>query len=123
MLSRTYTAVALGGGIGSVLRYLISSIIPTVNGFPYGTIAVNLTGCFLLSYLSQLFSKHWKIDMITQKAIMTGLIGSFTTFSAFTTELVQLMEDDVMIGSFYILVTFIGGLGMTFMGAKVGGSK
>lgn len=122
MLPRTYAAVALGGGIGSVLRFFVSSAIPTVQGFPYGTIAVNLLGCFLLSYLSQLFSKHWKTDIFIQKAITTGAIGSFTTFSAFTTEFVQLMEDDWIVGAFYIIATFAGGLVMTFMGAKLGGN-
>lgn len=122
MLPRTYAAVALGGGFGSVLRFFVSSVIPTVQGFPYGTIAVNLLGCFLLSYLSQLFSKHWKPDIIIQKAITTGVIGSFTTFSAFTTEFVQLIENDLIVGGFYLFATFAGGLVMTIIGAKLGGN-
>ncbi|TGB02232.1 fluoride efflux transporter CrcB [Halobacillus salinus] len=120
-MNRIYVAIALGGGIGSSLRFLLSNAIPQVDGFPFGTLTANLLGCFLLSYLSLILVKHKTIDPAFKKALTTGVIGSFTTFSAFATETFQLFSSSVGLGILYILSTVAGGLLMTWLGVKTGG--
>lgn len=122
-MNRLHMAVAIGGGVGSSLRYLLSTIIPEVEGIPFGTLTANMLGCFLLSYLSLLSSKHWRIDTILKKGLTTGLIGSFTTFSAFSTEALQLLYNNTGMGTIYILGTIFGGLLMTWLGVKAGEVK
>ncbi|MCA0971726.1 fluoride efflux transporter CrcB [Halobacillus litoralis] len=112
--------IAVGGGIGSSLRFAVSTILPTTYGLPIGTLTVNMIGCFLLSFLSSVFPKHRKVDPLFQKALTTGVIGSFTTFSAFSTESLKLLEDRISLGFMYIIMTAVFGLLMSWMGVKAG---
>jgi CrcB protein len=85
--------VGIGGGIGSVLRYMCSRAIssPGTQVFPWGTFAVNLVGSALIGLvwgwgMRDTISSDWKLFM------MTGLIGGFTTFSAFSLESLVLLQ-------------------------------
>ena len=108
--------VALGGGIGSILRYMCQR---TFNSeFPFGTIAVNITGCFLIGIFWALSIKGW--DESKRLLLITGLCGGFTTFSAFTHESVQMMMDNRwMIFILYTSISIIAGLIATFAGFKL----
>ncbi|RWZ54922.1 fluoride efflux transporter CrcB [Halobacillus fulvus] len=120
MINPVYLAVAIGGGIGSILRYSLSSLIYPISDIPAGTLTVNLMGCFLLSFFYQMFSQRLQNHPSLQKGIATGLIGSFTTFSAFSAEFVQLVPDDLFIAMVYLLTTIFGGLAMTSLGLTAG---
>jgi CrcB protein len=83
-MSQTLPLIALGGALGSVLRYLMVSAI----GAPWGTAAVNVLGSFAIGALFVLLDARtgWQLFL------MTGLLGGFTTFSAFSLDTVKLVE-------------------------------
>ena len=88
-------AVALGGSFGAVLRFLISTGVYQWlgRGFPYGTLAVNVIGSFLIGLLTEaLVLQRVAISMEYRAAILVGFLGSFTTFSTFSLETLYLLE-------------------------------
>jgi fluoride exporter len=110
--------VGLGGAAGSMLRFAVQRYA-NVPGIPYGTLIVNLTGCFLIGILWGLLSKNF-ITQATGILLMTGFCGGFTTFSAFTYEGVQMMQDNRwLLLAGYIGASIIGGLFATFAGYKL----
>lgn len=88
-------AVALGGAIGSMLRYLASSgvYLWLGRGFPYGTLTVNLLGSFLIGLMTEaLILQRLTIALEYRTAIIAGVMGGFTTFSSFSLETFNLLE-------------------------------
>ena len=88
-------AIALGGSIGAVLRFLVSSGLYQWlgRGFPYGTLAVNVIGSFLLGLLTEgLVLNRLPFTLEYRAAILIGFIGAFTTFSTFSLETVYLIQ-------------------------------
>jgi fluoride exporter len=86
----------LGGFIGSSLRYAVSGYIQLSSksiAFPYGTLAVNLIGCFAIGFLSQLAESRGLFTTETRTLIFIGVLGGFTTFSAFGNETINLWRD------------------------------
>jgi CrcB protein len=87
--------IALGGAFGSVLRFLVSSGVYQWlgRGFPYGTLAVNLIGSFLIGFLTEmLLWERINVAVEYRAAILVGVLGGFTTFSTFSLETVFLLE-------------------------------
>ena len=120
MRTYIYLGIACGGGAGASLRYIISNLFPFHGGFPYGTFLVNMLGCFLLSFMYHFFSKFFTKARVLQKAVTTGFIGSFTTFSAFTSEFVQFIFTNTYLALFYIMGTLLLGGIMTILGSQWG---
>lgn len=88
-------AVALGGSVGAVLRFLVSSgvYVWLGRGFPYGTLAVNVIGSLLLGVLTEVLTlQRIAIAIEFRPAILVGFFGAFTTFSSFALETVYLLE-------------------------------
>lgn len=88
--------VALGGALGSVFRYLLGTWIQALSksiDFPYGTLAVNLTGCFLIGFLAQLAEARGAFASETRLFVFIGILGGFTTFSSFGNETVNLLRE------------------------------
>lgn len=88
--------VGAGGFIGSVLRYgiggLVQSAVSTLM-FPYGTLVVNVTGCFGIGLVSQLVDAQGVLGPGTRAFLVVGLLGGYTTFSAFGNETLNLLRD------------------------------
>jgi fluoride exporter len=81
--------IGAGGFIGSVFRYIVSGFVQALSqsiAFPYGTLAVNILGCFCIGFLSELFDARSFIDTDTRVFLVVSILGGFTTFSAFGNE-------------------------------------
>ncbi|HWQ70147.1 MAG TPA: fluoride efflux transporter CrcB [Patescibacteria group bacterium] len=87
--------VGIGGFLGSVARYLISGYVQDRMGeiFPFGTLAVNVIGCFVIGGLSELAEARAFLSPETRALIVIGVLGGFTTFSTFGNETVNLLRD------------------------------
>ena len=85
---------ALGGAIGSALRYLVNVACGHLFGvnFPWGTFAVNILGCFLMGLVVALGAHKFNMTSEMRVFIATGLLGGFTTFSAFSLDFALLFE-------------------------------
>ena len=87
------TAVALGGAIGSVARYFVSTIQnPTWTGFPYGIFTVNVSGGFIMGVLTELMALKFNVSAEARAFLTTGIMGGYTTFSTFSLESALLIE-------------------------------
>ena len=88
--------VGAGGFVGSVLRYVVSGYVQQITKsatFPYGTLAVNLIGCFVIGFLSQLADTRGIFTPESRVLVFVGFLGGFTTFSTFGNESVNLFRD------------------------------
>jgi len=88
----TAVLVALGGGFGAVLRYWLGSAVqgsaPAAGAFPLGTLVVNVCGCFAIGVLAELAERRG-VSAEARAFLMVGILGGFTTFSAFANESVN----------------------------------
>lgn len=88
--------VALGGALGSVSRYLLGAWAQTASksiDFPYGTLTVNLIGCFVIGFLSHLAETRGAFTPETRALVFIGVLGGFTTFSSFGNDTFNLLRD------------------------------
>ena len=91
--------VGAGGLIGSVLRYLIGAWVQSASGnswIPYGTLTVNVAGCFLIGLIAGLAETRQFLGEGTRALVLFGLLGGFTTFSAFGYETIAMVREDHM---------------------------
>ena len=87
--------VALGGSLGAVLRYLLSGYAQQISrnsSFPVGTLVVNILGCLTIGFLSELAENHGFFTAETRAFAFIGVLGGFTTFSAFGNETMNLLH-------------------------------
>jgi len=94
--------VGLGGFIGSVLRYLASGYVQQSSrsiDFPFGTLAVNVIGCFVIGFLAQLAEERGVFTSESRSFILVGILGGFTTFSSFGNETLNLARDSQMLNA------------------------
>ncbi len=100
----TIIHVAFGGALGAVFRYAAGLMF----AFPFATLLVNLLGCFLMGVAFVLLSQGRGLDG-WQPFVMTGVLGGFTTFSAFSLDALRLMESGALVAALaYVLGTTIG---------------
>lgn len=114
-------AIGVGGFIGGIARYLISLFIQNkyLSTFPYGTLAVNIIGCFLIGLVYGL-SEKGNINVEWRLFLATGVLGGFTTFSSLSNETVSMLRDGQYWHAFaYIAVSVIIGLAATFTGISL----
>jgi fluoride exporter len=86
--------VALGGALGSVARYLLSTAVQryTAAGFPYGTFTVNIVGCAVFGLIVGLAEHRIELTPAVRAFFLVGILGGFTTFSAFTFDTIELLR-------------------------------
>jgi fluoride exporter len=113
---KLYFFVGLGGMVGATLRYSISLLIGKGDSFPFDTLLVNLTGCFILSYLLHHNVIKSKLKQEYFTGLTTGVIGSFTTFSTFSIEVVTLSKSSVTLAMIYIATSVVGGIFLCYIG-------
>jgi CrcB protein len=103
--------VALGGGCGAVVRFLVSAGIYQWlgRGFPYGTLVVNVVGSFLIGLLTEALILRISIGLEYRAAIIIGFIGAFTTFSTFSLETFYLLEQGNLSKAALNVVFSVGG--------------
>jgi CrcB protein len=97
--------VAFGGAIGSVLRYYVGQWALRLMGpaFPWGTLAVNVVGCFVIGVFAELIARKFNASTELRLLLITGFLGGFTTFSAFSLDAISLFErGETVAGGIYI---------------------
>ncbi len=77
--------IALAGALGTLSRYGLAGLVQRFGGesFPWGTLAVNILGCFIVGFISAMFEERWPISAQNRTIVLIGFFGAFTTFSAF----------------------------------------
>jgi CrcB protein len=111
--------VMCGGSLGAASRYGISLLAARVvgTGFPWGTLAVNLIGCFLIGVVFALIDRLRMLTPDVRLLFVTGYLGALTTFSTFSLETVSAFRAGMMIQPLAnLLANNIGGLAFTFFG-------
>lgn len=115
--------VGIGGFIGSVLRYLVSGWAQQVSkslDFPYGTLSVNLIGCFVIGFLGQLAEARGFFSSEMRLLVFIGLLGGFTTFSSFGNDTLNLARSGQMINALAnVASNVIFGLLLVWIGRTV----
>ncbi|EAD8644990.1 fluoride efflux transporter CrcB [Listeria monocytogenes] len=108
--------VGIFGALGGMCRYAMNLWLGG-GDFPSATLVVNLIGCFLLAFLMQFLAEKSRISLVILNGIGTGFIGAFTTFSAFSIDTIQLIQNGAWVLALsYVLASFIGGLIMVKLG-------
>lgn len=117
---RALIYIFLGGGLGSVFRFLISNYTEkwmAIKSIPFGTFTVNILGCFLIGMLSAYFLK---VDNYLKFLLITGFCGGFTTFSTFSAENFSLWQNGHYISLvLYILSSVLFGLIAVYLGFQL----
>jgi len=114
----TYLALLIGGMVGGVLRYTLDTTIPSIYAFPFNTLVINLIGSFILGLFYGIADvrdvKPW-----LRVGFGTGIIGTFTTFSAFCFDLSTLSSFSLAFASVYAFSSILGGPLLAFLGDQV----
>ena len=116
---KSILTVGIGSFLGGSLRYVISLVMRDLckQGFPWGTLAVNLVGCFLIGVVFALFSRFSSTSHPWCLLLTTGLCGGFTTFSTFANESLQMLQNGHWGGFLtYVSISVIAGIGLTALG-------
>ena len=112
--------VALGGAFGSVLRYLSGLLVSQYTAGYWGTLLVNLLGSLLIGIAAAYFSSRTDSPLL-RLALMTGILGGFTTLSAFSLELWQMLTTERLLqAGLYMLATLVGAVLATGCGWWLG---
>lgn len=114
--------IFVGGGFGSVLRYLMQGWVQRLAAatFPLGTVIVNLTGCLAIGFLGGLFFGPRPINVDYRFAILVGILGGYTTFSSFAWETMKLSDDrEFLYASLNVIVSVAAGLAAVWLGKQL----
>ena len=111
-------AVFIGGGLGSVLRFLVNKIeIISDNNFPYSTFMSNFLGCLILGIVLGYFIKNENTNSMLFVFLTVGICGGFTTFSSFSNESLQLIQNgEIFTFLAYLLGSLVIGIMSVYMG-------
>ncbi|GGM35931.1 hypothetical protein GCM10011351_22440 [Paraliobacillus quinghaiensis] len=112
---KTFLLIGVGGAIGASMRYSLNLLVPFTN-LPYATIIVNILGCFILAFSINNGQLKARVPEPFLLALNTGILGSFTTFSTFSIESIQLLTVNLGTGFIYIILNLFGGLAACLCG-------
>ena len=119
---KSVLAIAAGGALGAVARYYVNIGTGVLLGtaFPWGTLVVNLIGCFAMGVLMELMAITWSPSVELRAFLTVGILGALTTFSAFTLDVALLHErGEIILGVVYIFVSVAASLGGVFGGMSL----
>lgn len=118
---RRRLAVFVGGAVGTGLRAAVTGVVPTgAAAFPWAVLAVNLSGSLLLGYLATRFLAAEARSTLTMPLLGIGLLGSYTTFSTFAVDVVQLAEaGQPSLAAGYGAISLIAGLAAAWLGIRL----
>ena len=111
--------VAIGGALGSSARYLTGQAALRLfgPGFPWGTLAVNVVGSLAIGVFAELITRRFDGSPELRMFVVTGILGGFTTFSAFSLEVTAMMErGDHMTAAAYVLLSLVLSVAAVFAG-------
>lgn len=111
--------VTIGGGFGSAARYLVSTWAAARFGaeFPYGTLIVNIVGCFIIGAFVTMTTERLIISPYWRLFVTVGIVGGFTTFSSFSYETMHLLQETDVLRVFYnVGLNVIVGFSATWLG-------
>jgi len=119
-----YTALLLvgaGGFVGASARFLVALALPFIGtGFPFGTLAVNLAGCLLIGFISELSVTSSLVSPELRLLIATGFCGGFTTFSSYMYEIMSLLRDgEIFYSTLYLFGSIVGGIICLYFGMQL----
>ena len=118
--------VMVGGSLGAASRYGVGLLTARLwgTGFPWGTMVVNLAGCFIIGLLFALADRSRLLTPDVRLLLITGYLGALTTFSSFSLETVNAGRSGLMLHALAnILINNAGGLALTYLGMRLGGLK
>lgn len=111
MSGQAFIWVALGGALGAVGRYLVGLSLKTASGFPWATMSVNILGSLLMGLVIGWLSRQNGGSDALRLFVAVGILGGFTTFSAFSMDLFTLLERrDIAATTLYLGGSLLGGL-------------
>jgi fluoride exporter len=114
-------AIAIGGGVGSVARYLLAAAFPAGHGFPWAIFAVNVSGCLCLGLLMVYLLEVWPPRRFVRPFLAVGLIGGYTTFSTYAGGVLTLLTGKAdALATAYALSSMAAGLVAVWSGMKAG---
>ena len=106
----TYLWVAMGGAVGASGRFFVTSMTTRFmgHGFPWGTMVVNIVGSFVMGALISFMAIKWSTTNEVRALLTTGVLGGFTTFSAFSLDFATLFERKAYLATFGYTVGTVG---------------
>ena len=121
-MTREILIVGVGSFAGGVLRYILSvglSKLGRLWAFPIGIMIINVLGCFLIGVLYGYFKSKATTDPVLPLLLMTGVLGGFTTFSTFSFETVQLLQQNEWLKAAFYVVGSVGmGVVVCYLGMR-----
>ena len=122
MTELSFLAIAIGGGLGSVARFVVSREMGNWLGsyLPYGTLTVNVAGSLALGWFAAVFIDRPEISSALRLGLTVGFLGAFTTFSTFSYESVQLLLDGAVLRAFFnVALNAAACIGMCYVGMQM----
>ncbi|MBD3419164.1 MAG: fluoride efflux transporter CrcB [Chitinivibrionales bacterium] len=122
-IAKTMFLIGCGGFIGAILRFSVASCFQVIGAkwkFPLGTYGVNVIGCLVFGLLAGLSVRHSYLTPTLRSLVFVGFLGSFTTYSTFSSDAVSLLQSQAASKALmYIALHILSGLGAVWAGEKI----